>query len=113
MAEQLYLKKRLTHKYNDSAAHLDRWQHVGWVKLLAPRRVEEGNGMDFTGVWASRVVAPVSLKHHDLRRAINDVLSYSGCSHDYDCCGCASASATVKRVSKREYTVSVSTYRNY
>jgi len=111
--ELIHLHKRLTNRYVGTYRHLDQWAYVGVVKLLGGRLVDEGNGIDDTGTYVSRVVAPVSLKHRDLRRAIRSHFSQSGCAHEYDCCGCTSTSANVRRVSPREYVLTLSYSRNY
>jgi hypothetical protein len=113
MAHPLHIQERLTHRYVDSYRHLDETRHIGVVKQLNPTRSVAPTGYDDGGEWYFRVVAPTHLKHLDLTRPIRSSLSHYGCHHEYDCCGCASYHASVKRVSKREYCVRVHVSYNY
>lgn len=109
----LHLYKRLTRRYVDEWRHLDDEQYVGRVKVLAGRQVREARDYDDGGSWRYRVVAPAALGSADLTGAIEDTLSHHGCSHEYDCCGCRSVRAQARRVSRREYVVTLHTSFNY
>ncbi len=104
---------RLTRRYVDEYRHLDAAEYVGTVKLLAGRQILEPQDFDDGGSRRYRVVAPRELASTDLSDAIADTFSHYGCSHEYDCCGCASHSASVRRVSRREYTMTIHTSYNY
>lgn len=109
---QLY--ERLTHRYVDAYRHLDEEQYIGEVKQLGiTRRVPPAGCYDDGGKYLFRVVAPSTLKSKDLSHALRSALSHSGCTHEYDCCGCASSHASVKRLTKREYSVRISISYNY
>lgn len=96
--QTLALNTRLTHRYVDTHSHLDQWNRVGHLKMTPPRVVQEGNGYD----EGDTVVRYARIRRADdfrlLKRAIEDTMSRHGCSHEYDCCGCASWSTRVKRV---------------
>jgi hypothetical protein len=109
----IHLYERTSFGYRDAYRDLDSEVYVGEVKMLAGRMVREPRDFDDGGVRRHRVVAPSTLAGRDLTRAINTYFSHSGCRHEWDCCGCASISATAKRVSKREYVVDISTSYNY
>ena len=108
---QLY--ERLTHRYVDAYRHLDEEQHIGEVKQLGITRSVPPTGYDDGGEYLFRVVAPSTLKSKDLSHALRSTLSHNGCAHEYDCCGCASARASVKRLTKREYSVWISISYNF
>jgi hypothetical protein len=108
-----HIYQRMTHRYADGWRHLDQEEFVGTVKVLAPTRQTEPESYDEGGETRFRIVAPPALKGQDLSLAIRQTLSGSGCRHEYDCCGCASTRASVKRVSPREYAVRVAVSYNY
>jgi hypothetical protein len=110
MTQQIHLYERLSHKYRDGWRDLDDEQYVGTAKVLAYRRVSD-EGID-GNTYATRVVAPSALRGVDLSNAIADTLSGSRCRHEHDCCGCPSTYADVRRVSRREYAVSLHTTYN-
>jgi len=107
------LYKRLTHRYVDAYRHLDEESFVGQVKQLGLTRSVAPAGYDDGGTYLFRVVAPPTLKSQDLSQAISSTLSHNGCAHEYDCCGCESHSAHVKRLTKREYAVRLRVSFNY
>jgi hypothetical protein len=107
---KINLFKRLTHKYRDGWRHLDNEVFVGTVKMLQPRKLED-HGIDGHAQLA-RVIAPASLGGVDLSYAIGSTLSSSHCRHEHDCCGCASVSADVRRLSRRHYSVKLFTSYN-
>ena len=107
---ELHLYKRLTHKYQDGWSSLDESVYIGTAKMLS-RRMLKDNGIDGR-VHLTRVIAPASLGSTDLSDVISSTLSYSRCKHDFDCCGCATVSASVKKLSRRQYSVRLSTAYN-
>jgi hypothetical protein len=109
----LELYQRDSNTYADGWAHLDEWQHLGTVKLLAMRQTREPEGHDDGGRYLARVIAPRALKGRDLGRAIESSLGGSSCRHEHDCCGCPTTYARAKRITSREYSVSLSVSYNY
>ena len=105
--ELLNLSKRATHQYNTGWASLDDWLDVGTVKSLAPQLVRN----DDCTQYVQRIVAPAALRGCNLSRAINDTLT-TGCTCEYDCCGCSTVYADAVRVSAREYSVKITISRN-
>ena len=110
---KVYLRERLTHKYRDGYSELDRWDAIGTVKVLAPKRVREPENYDDGGEVQFRVIAPAALATRDLSDAIYQEFSGTSCQHEHDCCGCALYRADVTRVARREYSVVVSKGYNY
>jgi hypothetical protein len=111
MAVLAHIYTTLSHKYRDS--RLDPVEYVATVKVLTPTRIEEAEDFDEGDTYFFRVVAPSADRGRDLSRAIRDTLSTGGCSHEHDCCGCASTYASVRRVGPREYKVRTRTTYNY
>ena len=111
----MYKTDLFTHaqQYAEGWRHLEREAFTGTVKVLGATYQSEGEGYDDGGFSRFRVVAPSTLKRQDLTRAIAQTLGGSSCRHDYDCCGCATHRASVKRVSPREYAVQISVSYNY
>lgn len=107
---QINIYKRLSHKYRDGWRHLDEEVFVGTVKMLKTRKLED-HGIDGK-LHLTRVIAPASLGDTDLSYAIGSTLSYSRCQHEHDCCGCATVGADVRRLSRRQYSVKLSTSYN-
>jgi hypothetical protein len=100
---------RLTHKFTLGWSHEDDWDHAVSAKILPLKLVAS---TDDTDTFTQRVIAPSSHRKTDLSNAIASTLSRSGCRHEYDCCGCVSFHAIVRRVSAREYVARIHTSRN-
>jgi hypothetical protein len=110
MPYAIHLYERLSHKYRDGWRELDDEQYVGTAKVLAYRLVND-DGID-GNTHATRVIASSALRSVDLSNAIADTLGGSRCRHEHDCCGCPSTYANVRRVSRREYSVTLHTTYN-
>lgn len=113
MADFITLSKRLTRKYVGTWRHLDRWVDICKAKMLAGRKVKDGNGYEYGSTWRYTVIAPKAVDPKVFRRALEDEFSAWGCSHDYDCCGCASTSATATRIKGRQWRLEIETAYNY
>lgn len=113
MSQLVHVQERLTHRYNDDYAHLDNWRYLGRVKVLGGREVEPDNGYDEAGAYLMHAVAPRGLDPKAVRQALRDSFTRSGCSHEYDCCGCVSSYARVRQITPRTFSVLVRSYRNY
>lgn len=113
MAEIIHLYKRLTYRYADAYRHLDEDKYIGDAKLLAGRIVEESNDYDRGPTRVFRVVLKRGVNPVDARKAIHNSFSGSNCRHEWDCCGCPSYSADVRKVSDREFSVRQSVSYNY
>jgi hypothetical protein len=135
MAHYQTLSERLTHKYVGTWRHLDAWRDVARVKVLQPKKIHaatrfaianglrHARGLDRAidqldpsdgPTYVHRVIAPRGWKDKDLMiRALQSEFSAWGCDHEYDCCGCASYSATARHIRGREYRVEIRVSFNY
>lgn len=109
--EHLYARK--THRYVDTYRHLDRRDFVAAVRVTPPRQVREPESYDDGGDYIVHVRAPAAAADKNLSQALRDTLSYQGCHHEYDCCGCKSQRASVRRIGRRDYVVRLSVGFNY
>jgi hypothetical protein len=105
------LYERLTHKYCDGWAGNDAHRFVAIVKLTPHRMVREYEDVDDGGTYIQHCRAPAGAPN--LTRALRDTLSGSNCRHDWDCCGCASRSVRVFKVSARDYVITADISYNY
>lgn len=110
MTIKLNLYQRLTHKYALGWDYLDDFAELGTATMTAPKLVSD-EGMDGK-THTARVTAPATLGDQNIAQAIADTLTTSRCRHEYDCCGCATTNAQVKRLSRRQYGVKLFTYYN-
>lgn len=96
------LKKRMTFKYVGAYNYLDEWQDVAVYKEIGFRALPVEHENDLTEPRCCEVFVLVSKKTGDvgdIKNALFDTYSKSGCGHDYDCCGCRSYSVdSVERV---------------
>lgn len=113
--ELISVNKRTSHKYRDGWAHEDRWQHLGVLKVTPARVTEEGNRYDEgdTYVRFARIQNISRQGFKLLKRGLQDTLSGSSCHHEHDCCGCASYSTRVQRVSPRLVLIRTRVTFNY
>jgi hypothetical protein len=94
------MRLRLTNKYNDGG-------EVSLHRCSKTERNEDGNyTMRFLVINDNHLAG-------DLSQAIRDTLSGSNCQHQFDCCGCASRSASVKRKNNNVYKVTVTVTHNF
>jgi hypothetical protein len=108
----LYLRR--TFRYADGWASLDQHSYLQTVRAPAPRVIEEDWGWGGVLRYTLKVPGQLSRKDHvALKRAIYHTMGGSTCRHEWDCCGCIRRMVSVQRVSKREYSVRISAYRNY
>lgn len=103
--------RRLTNRYVDSYRHLDREQFVATVRVTPPRLVRQAEDFDDGGTYLLHVRAPAGAPN--IAQELRDSLSHHGCAHEYDCCGCRSVSARVRKVSARDYVVTQQVSFNY
>ena len=82
-------------------------------KALASRVFAPGNGYDEGRQESFRVIGSKRLSQADQRQTLSEHLNYSRCSHDYDCCGCASTYARVRKVKPGVFAVQARTTYNY
>ena len=104
---------RLTHTYIDQYSHLDQWGEPYTFTEYTPKRVSEGNGYDDRGKVKFLVKGNSHLDSDPQMKALRSYYGYSGCTHEYDCCGCASVSASVSKVRPGLFSVLLHETRNY
>jgi hypothetical protein len=117
MARLVHPEIRKTHKYVGTSQHMDDWESVpGRFKALRGRGYPPDDDTDYSdgGKFAFTVVAPREHDPKKVMQALRDSFTSQGCAHQYDCCGCESRRASVKRIRKsREYRVVQSISYNY
>jgi hypothetical protein len=111
--ENLELFKRETNRFTAGWSDLDDWTHLGTAKMLRWNATAEPLGFDDATTYTTKVIGPRQLRAVDLGKAIAATLGGSSCTHEHDCCGCPTTSASVKRTSAREYFVHLQITRNY
>lgn len=111
--ETINAYRRLTHHYVGTCSDLDAHQFVATVRVTPPRVVREGNGHDEGDTTVMHCRAPAGVDLKLLARAIADTLTSEGCSHEWDCCGCASYRTRVRHVGRRRLVISTRTSYNY
>lgn len=82
-------------------------------KALAGRVFETGNGYDEGQSASFRVIGSKRLSQADQRAALRSSIAGSRCTHDYDCCGCASTYAAIRIVKRGIFAVQTRTSYNY
>ena len=109
----IQLELRLTHRYVGTYSHLDAWDAVGTALLTPARVVAEGNDYDEGNTYVRWATVPRGQSVSATARALEDTLSRHGCSHDWDCCGCASYSTRVIHRHGRRLVLKTSVSFNY
>lgn len=116
------LKLRKTHKYVGTYQHEDQWEYLGRMTMLQynAKCTDEEDPCEPTTIIQH---FKVELENHDpvwtdeqVKRALRDTLTRSGCHHDYDCCGCVSTHVSEVLPLTRhanEYIVISHSFRNY
>jgi predicted RNA binding protein YcfA (HicA-like mRNA interferase family) len=114
-----HIQPRLTYRYVDGYSNLDEWGDEWiWIKILGGKRGWDKTNRDMAyNGWSARrvVILPPSrdIPRKTIEKALADTFNYGGCAHSYDCCGCPSAFATIRRVGRHEYYVHQEHTRNY
>lgn len=113
------LSLRRSHQYVGTWQDLDRWEGIGsYVTVSSASWYTDPNDMcdpiaTISRVWVNTGSHSVSID--DIKQALRDTLTQSGCSHEYDCCGCRSyyVSRCDYEPESGEWLVTVSSSRNY
>lgn len=113
-----YIYRRITHKYRDAYRHLDREEYVTTLSLTPPKLVQAPDYREMSdgGVYVQHARIPANLTKKQRQRlidAVGDTLSYHGCHHEHDCCGCASVNAWPVKIDGRKLTVHLRIGYNY
>lgn len=109
----IQLELRLTHRYVGTWKHLDEWRDVGTAMLTPPRTVRDSEDFDDGGVYVRWATLPRGVDRDAACRALEDTMSSHGCSHEYDCCGCASYSTRVLHRHGRRVVLQTRVTYNY
>lgn len=111
--EQVNAYARTSNRYIDKYKHLDGERFVATVRLTPRKLVEESTGYDSGGTYVQYLRVPLGVNTKDLQRALRDTMGYTGCTHSYDCCGCASSYVSTELVAPRRMRVTTSVSYNY
>lgn len=113
--KQFAIFERWTHKYNDDYAHLDTQTYLCDVKVTPFVCTKEPESYDEGGNYVCYGRMPARLNKKGRARflqAVVDTFSKQGCSHTYDCCGCASVYAKAS-AKGRQFKVNTRVRFNY
>lgn len=110
------LQHRLTNTYVGTYRHMDQWEDIGKIDVLACTVTDEDDVDPCEPQKATMLVCvQCDEPTHPMRieRALRDTYSAHDCAHEYDCCGCRSFSATAHHLSADRYEVVIRSSRNY
>lgn len=116
MAHTLQLRE--THKYRAGWSGLDAWAVIGSYTVERRYTEELPDDADQDDLPGTLLMVEVTLNaeqaftEDQVRQALRDSLSASGCTHDWDCCGCISSWATATHVKDKKWHVSIGYTRN-
>ncbi len=106
---KITLSKRLTYKYADGWAGLDRHVDLGTARALGEKTVSQGSDSRTTLVL---FLVASKARPANVKRAFYDSLRKS-CRCEHDCCGHWQSSASkVRHLGKGLYAVKISSYVN-
>jgi hypothetical protein len=111
--QKVTLELRLTHRYVGTWSHLDEWDAAGTAVLTPPKWVREPEDFDDGGEYVRWATIPRGQPLAASARALEDSLSKRGCSHEWDCCGCASYTTRVLHRHGRRMVLKTSIRYNY
>lgn len=112
MSTQLIASARRTYKYRDGWSHMDEWGKPLKFKILGGRITRLAEQYDEVDTYVFRAIGDKRGDQAEQAQALRDTYSGSGCRHDYDCCGCVTRYATVRRLRPGVFFVRLSGYRN-
>lgn len=113
------LVRRVTHKYVGTYRHEDEWEDLGRVYRVATGEPEYPEGDNLEDAYSQKLFVRVELcdgvdaSERDIKRALQDVYTSSGCHHDYDCCGCRSYYADASHLRDDMWMVDIYSSRNF
>jgi hypothetical protein len=118
--ETVIVERRLTRKYVGTWKHLDAHEYVGRVKLTPHHRIDRPKDRTDPSdgpvvVQHGRLPAHLRTKRQkqEFLEALEDTLSAWGCSHEHDCCGCASYSARARIMKGRRFRITTRVTYNF
>ena len=92
------LEIRTTKKYRDGWSHLDEWAFLGRFELISAYHTHDYDGCDETSETTLAYMVESDIDAGAATEAIEAMETRSGCTHDYDCCGCWHYSADVTEI---------------
>lgn len=113
MMKEFIAEIRKTHSYVDSCSSMDSWGESFRFKMLAGKQTIKPKGFDDGGTHRYRIIGSKKLSQKKQAQALHDTLSHHGCTHEYDCCGCASHYVTITRIKPGLFSASIKTSFNY
>ena len=111
------LELRLTHVYADTWRNEDEWKAIGEFEVTYTERwVKKGGDIQepMKVIHSIHVQSEASVE--EISKALQETFTMTGCTHEYDCCGCRSYHAKKPiRVSDDStvWTLEVNSWRNY
>ncbi len=113
---------RKTHKYVGTYQHEDDWENIGTAYELACRTLKPSESDEEDYCEPLRTLIQVKVRTYagenpslqQIKRALRDTYTQSGCHHEYDCCGCRSYHVdNVRRRRDGTFCVTVDSSRNF
>lgn len=111
----IFLEIRETRKYVGTYQHEDRWRVVGTGKVIAQGKTETDPEDETEGHSVTRFIeVTTESTDAEIKQALKDTFTMSGCHHEYDCCGCWSSRATkVEKLKDNLWMVVIAASRNF
>lgn len=110
------IESRLSNGYVGTWQHLDNWQAVGTATILATGTICP-DADDYCDPLQTIQLVAVETDEPEqpetIRKALAATNTQSGCSHDWDCCGCRSYWAHADHLTGNLYRVTINSSRNY
>jgi len=112
------LELRRTNRYRDGWSRMDEWDTVGtyvvrrrFVEVLpddADQDAEPGTLL----MVETRLNGEQAFTVDQVKRALEQTMSGSSCTHDWDCCGCVSSYARADHMGQNDWRVLINYTRN-
>lgn len=112
MSAILIASARRTYRYRDAWDHLDAWGDPMRFKVLGGRVTRQAEQYDEVDTVVYRVIGTKRGNQAEQAQALRDTMGGSRCRHDYDCCGCITTHASVRRLRPGVFFVRLTGYRN-
>lgn len=111
--QNLYVYEYQDQRYRKAYDHLNSRRFLFTVRATPPVCVREPEDYDDGGVYVQYARVRPGVDRARLARAMSATLSGSACSHEYDCCGCASYYVRVTPYGRRGIKIRTSVTYNY
>lgn len=107
---------RETFKFVGAYQHEDTWRSIGSCEVYAG----EATCTDETDICEPHlqvnmveVQVDTRATRKDIKQALEQTFTKSGCAHEHDCCGCRSFYASAKHVGRNVYRLTITSSRNF